>query len=390
MIILYHSGGATDLEILPGGMPREACRTLLTNAARVLEARGETRAVEALATLPFSVDDGTNRFNDDFSVLRAVLPLNHYEKLRLANDEVAVRGSFRKIAEVISEIGGPFIRFIVAELALEDSAAGSVDSEAALKQTEIDKLVYKYIGVKGGYLGDFSYQSHREFYIEMDLPINPYEYSGSTRLRFVTILGKSAPPVQATILEGVQRRYPVASAPLRTQERFDEISRWILRLRGAPAVETPNLRTSSEVVARALHDAQQLLRMSGAASGVDRVHTALHGYLRAVCDECGLSIADDAPLPALFKQLNETHPAFRDRGPRADDILRVLRALGVILDALNPLRNRASVAHPNASLLGEPEAMLVVNSVRTVLHYFDARLRHYADGDARAHGSATA
>lgn len=46
----------------------------------------------------------------------------------------------------------------------------------------------------------------------------------------------------------------------------------------------------------------------------------------------------------------------------------------MIVDALNPLRNRASLAHPNESLLAEPEAMLVINSVRTLLHYIDSRV----------------
>jgi hypothetical protein len=138
------------------------------------------------------------------------------------------------------------------------------------------------------------------------LPINPYEYSGSIRERFVTILGKSAPPVQATILEGILLRYPVGSSPLRTQERLDEILSWISRLRGAPVVESPNLRTTSEVVSRALRDAHGLLRVSGAASGLDRVHTALHGFLRTVCNEGGLSVMDDAPLPILLNDYTKS------------------------------------------------------------------------------------
>ena len=61
--------------------------------------------------------------------------------------------------------------------------------------------------------------------------------------------------------------------------------------------------------------------------------------------------ADDASLTDLFKQSREGHPAFRDLGPRSDDIVRVLRALASILDTRNPLRNKASVAHPNPVLL---------------------------------------
>jgi Abortive infection C-terminus len=55
--------------------------------------------------------------------------------------------------------------------------------------------------------------------------------------------------------------------------------------------------------------------------------------------------------------------------------MAVLRSFGSIVDKLNPLRNNASVAHPNSDLLPPAEAMLVVNVVRTLLQYLDAKLR---------------
>ena len=60
--------------------------------------------------------------------------------------------------------------------------------------------------------------------------------------------------------------------------------------------------------------------------------------------------------------------------PRKRDIERVLLSLGTILDALNPIRNLGSVAHPNIELLEENEAMLVINTAQTVLHYLNSKL----------------
>jgi hypothetical protein len=37
------------------------------------------------------------------------------------------------------------------------------------------------------------------------------------------------------------------------------------------------------------------------------------------------------------------------------------------IDALNPIRNKATQAHANDNLLGEAEAILVINTVRTML-----------------------
>ena len=73
-------------------------------------------------------------------------------------------------------------------------------SLSALKQSEIYMVVNRYIGVSGGYLGDFTYRTHFDFYREYcDLEVDPYEYEGTTRERFMTILGGSEPHVQPMV-----------------------------------------------------------------------------------------------------------------------------------------------------------------------------------------------
>jgi len=242
---------------------------------------------------------------------------------------------------------------------------------SSLSNGEIHKLVNRYIGVSGGYLADFSYRTHHDFYMELDLDINPYEIEGTTRERFIQILSTAEPSVQARILEGILERFPVGSEPLRTQDRYDEIRGWIARLRGAAPVPSPTPAIASEVVGRALGDAEALLLSSGVPSGVDRVHTALHGYLRAICDEAGVSYPADATTTQLYKALRASHPAFKGQGPRVQDINKVLQSFANVLDALTPVRNKASLAHPNEVLLDGPEAMAVINAARTLLRYVD-------------------
>jgi hypothetical protein len=79
-------------------------------------------------------------------------------------------------------------------------------------------------------------------------------------------------------------------------------------------------------------------------------------------------------LTQLFKLIRVHHPAFRDFGTRPEDVAKLLGAMATVVDVLNPLRNKASVAHPNEQLLEEPEALLVINSVRTLLNYLDTKL----------------
>lgn len=99
---------------------------------------------------------------------------------------------------------------------------------------EITKVVYKYIGVNGGYLGDFSYNSHAEFYpLYCDLEIDPYQYESTTRERFMEILRTQPPANQAKIRRGVLERFPLDASNTpdsRNQSIRDEIELIIARL----------------------------------------------------------------------------------------------------------------------------------------------------------------
>ena len=241
---------------------------------------------------------------------------------------------------------------------------------------EMFSVVNDYIGVDGGYLVDFSYRSHQEFYpYYCALEIDPLKLPGTTRERFLQILRESSPSDQAKILRGVLAKCPPrVDSPRRTQARANAIEALAVRLERGGAVQSAQPQITSEVVQRAIGDAETLIAAHGATSGVDRVHTALHGYLKAVLDRATILYSADASLTELFKLLREKHPKFATRGPRAADIDQVLRGMSAIVSALNPVRNRASVAHPNDELLGEAEAALVVNAVRTILQYIDVKL----------------
>lgn len=124
----------------------------------------------------------------------------------------------------------------------------------------------------------------------------------------------------------------------------------------------------------ALADAEQLILSRGPLSAVDRVHTAFHGYLRALAERSGLTGGDDASITQLFKLLRKEHPKLRDFGNQGEDAFKVLMGMATVLDSLNTIRNRASRAHPTESTLEEPEAMLAINAARSLLHYLDEKM----------------
>jgi hypothetical protein len=249
-----------------------------------------------------------------------------------------------------------------------------MSNQVGIQPSEIIRLVNEYIGVNEGYLGDFSYRTHEEFYpVYCDLEIDPSGIQGTTRQRFIDILRTARPGDQVRIIRGILKKYPVESHERRTQELYDRFSAIAARIEGM-GVDFSTIENTHDVVAHALRDAEVMIREGRPVSAVDRVHTALHGHLRYLCNAEGITLNGQETITQLYKVLRQKVPVFQPQGPHAEDIGKVLRSAAAILDALNPLRNQGTVAHPNENLLEEAEAMLVVNVSWSLLSYLDSKL----------------
>lgn len=246
---------------------------------------------------------------------------------------------------------------------------------AGLKSSEIHWVVNSYLGVSDGYLADFSYRTHRDFYPGYcDLVVDPDAFHGTTRERFIAILGSRDPLAQAAILRGISRKYPQGSGHLRTAAAHKTLLDLAARCASVVVVGPPSPQISSQVVDHALKDAAALLESRDPVSAVDRAHTALHGYLKEACQREGIECPPDAMATAVFKLLRQQHPAFSHLGPQHDSLVKLLQAMSNMVDALAPLRNRGSLAHANEELLGRDEAMLAINAVHTLIQFLDAKL----------------
>ncbi|MBB3832645.1 abortive infection family protein [Xanthomonas arboricola] len=244
-----------------------------------------------------------------------------------------------------------------------------------LRSSEIHWVVHSYIGVEGGYLADFSYKTHREFYPGFcDLNLDPDTFTGdTTRERFVAILTGVEGHQQAAILRGIARKYPQGSEHLRTQQAYRRLLELATRCADGLSVQDSSPSITSDVLKRALADANTLIQSAGPTHAVDRIHTALHAYLKAVCHAQGIDAAAGATITNLFKLLRNEHPGLRDLGSQSDTMNNVLRSLSNVIDSLNPARNHGSLAHPNDALLENDEAVLVINAARAIFQYLDKK-----------------
>jgi hypothetical protein len=245
---------------------------------------------------------------------------------------------------------------------------------AGMKPQEIKRVTHGYIGVSAtDILDDFSHKSLKEFYPRYcELDIDMDSFMGNLRKKFEAVLASVPPRDQAKILRGVVAKCPVTSfKKTRTTAARDELLKMADRLEGA--MQAPNLKEMTESTWRAIEDAKVLLKTNGPISAVDRVHTAIHAYLKLICDVAEITCNPDANVEALFGLIRDQHMRFKDLATRSKNIVAILRSMAKVFTAVNDIRNNESMAHPN-ELLEEDEAMLVINAAWTALHYIDSKL----------------
>jgi hypothetical protein len=248
-----------------------------------------------------------------------------------------------------------------------------------LSEGEIMQLVNRYIGVSGGYLGvpySFTYRTHGEFYAEFCNLSVALKGLGATREVFMATVASLPPRDQAKVLHGVIDCFPPTQegGPVSRSEMATKLQVWIARLESAPLVGKANLPISKEAVMRALADVDTLIAAGKPLSAVDRVHTALHGYLQDACLGEQITYQRKDSVVNLLRKLQNKHSGFQEVGPRRQDIMTVVNAFAQVLDALLPVRNNATLAHPNDTLLGDDEAYLFINAARTIFQYLDAKM----------------
>ncbi|HDY99555.1 MAG TPA: abortive phage infection protein [Pseudomonas sabulinigri] len=139
---------------------------------------------------------------------------------------------------------------------------------------------------------------------------------------------------------------------------------------GVVLVANPNVNNTNESVFKALEDAEVLLTTQGASSAYDRMHTALHGFLRQVCHNNNISFVNSDAITALIPKISSYIKEQPDDG-RNSKVFAMLRAAGSMLDTINYLRNHHSMSHPNENLLKESDAKFAINLARSIMTYID-------------------
>ena len=115
----------------------------------------------------------------------------------------------------------------------------------------------------------------------------------------------------------------------------------------------------NETLRRAIGDASTFMAQGKYSSCIDRVHTAIHGYLRIKLDELDVTYEETDMMPKLFNLLYQKWSSLNNSDIN-EMMLKAIRSASATLDALNNIRNRHSLAHPNTEIIDEQEAKFIL------------------------------
>ena len=126
----------------------------------------------------------------------------------------------------------------------------------------------------------------------------------------------------------------------------------------------------TDAISKAIDDAEVFMSEGKYDSAFDRVHTAFHGYLRKKLDDLGECYEESDTLNQLYNKLH-SYVSTNITTDIAGLIKTTLRSASGVINSINELRNRHSLAHPNDEIISAREAQLCIRLVKELSDYIE-------------------
>ena len=128
----------------------------------------------------------------------------------------------------------------------------------------------------------------------------------------------------------------------------------------------------SDVIKKAISDAEQFIQMGKYDSAFDRVHTAFHGYIRKVLDNKGVTYEESDTLTQLYTKLHDKIASEISSNEISELVKKTMRSSSGAIAAINEMRNRHSLSHPNTDLLEKREAEFAIKIIKNISDYINS------------------
>ena len=136
-------------------------------------------------------------------------------------------------------------------------------------------------------------------------------------------------------------------------------------------VDFNQIAIRSDIIYKAIEDAELFISQEKYDSAVDRVHTAFQGYIRELLSVHHITFSKNDNLSALYSMLHKFYGSNIQPADVAKRIKEVIRSGIGIINSVNEMRNNNTVVHPNNLLIQKREAQLVIRIINSIVNYLE-------------------
>jgi len=243
---------------------------------------------------------------------------------------------------------------------------------AAIEKRKLERA----LGMGSGYVLNFSNRTFAEFFLDsfgIDIYDAKYDHgSGSKANRMRAFWDVESSFLVGRVLELLFTKWKEFRGYASPEEPPEECWSIVRRLKeSAPVPEIgsvlPNTDdTTFEALARSV---RECIDKNEPQLGLDRLHTFLVKYFRALCQQSGISADIDKPLHSL---VGEYIKLLKTNGHIESEMTeRILKSSISIMESFNTVRNTKSLAHDNP-ILNYDESLLIFNHVTGSIRFLEA------------------
>ena len=243
--------------------------------------------------------------------------------------------------------------------------------------TSIEKRRLEHaLGMGAGYVLNFSNRTFSEFFFDecgIDIYDEKYERgSGSKAHRMRAFWEKEANFLVGNVLDTLFKNWEEVRSPESPDEPPPECFSIVNRLKEtAPVPDVSSI--SPNMIDRSFESLAQSVRKSiernEPEAGLDRLHTFVVKYFRALCEKRNIENDRKKPLHSLVGAYVK---ALKAEGKIESEMTeRILKSSISIMEAFNRVRNEQSFAHDNDVLKYE-EALLIFAHVASSIRFLES------------------
>lgn len=242
----------------------------------------------------------------------------------------------------------------------------------AIEKRKLERI----LGMDDGYVLNFSNRTFAEFFLDsvgIDIYDTKYDYgSGSKANRFRAFWDRESNHLVGKAIGFLFEEWNEFKSFDSPSPPPEECLRIVRRLQeSAPVpdigVINPNVEDEYfETLARSVRDC---IDRNEPEMGLDRLHTFVVKYFRALCAKRGILTNREKPLHSLVGEYVKT---LKSEGLIESEMTeRILKSTISVMEAFNNVRNDQSFAHDNR-VLNYNESLLIFGHVTSSIRFVDA------------------